>query len=498
MFCSEYVLQEPSQRRKEWLVPPEIRKQFQNGFTKDWAEVFYKLRDLRITRSTPHKSTPKRPPEDVESIQWLTDKIAVTKLDMSEEKPSRRRSPRNLKNREQPTVPTESLAAFQGKRRGICYAEEPIVKLKRRKRKSTSVPNGMAKRSKSTAEVKIPGKNREQRKSEGSIKTQKRKSSSNRGSIIDDKLIIKQLNASSKKQRGRKASKVSITSKDEDKEKATTQKQRGRARKPSKVNNDVPSGSPVSKKGSRKASIAPNDGDKEQTKTQKKQRGRSRKPSKVRTEVSSGSPVSKRKSRKAKIPSKDEGKDPATTQKKQTGRSRKPSKAKPSPKISDSDSSTSEEPSKSLKSKKLVKTRKQSSTRKAKNVPLKKKKSQKDQPDDIIKTPSTKNKNPSVRLPTPIHLNAPPPRLPTPKEPTRKEKSENIKKLNEANRIEYQAITPVRKPKKQDNFGTPSTKFAAHDNFSTPASSRPIKDNFSTPAGFSTPANNLGLQFLRH
>ena len=94
-FFSRYQLVGPaSKNRKKWAVPSDIRQKFMSGFVKEWSAIFTKLSSRRITRHTPHKATPKRPPEDVDTLNITVE--ALEKLNFGE---NSARKPRRAKGR---------------------------------------------------------------------------------------------------------------------------------------------------------------------------------------------------------------------------------------------------------------------------------------------------------------------------------------------------------------------------------------------------------------
>jgi len=135
-----------STNRQKWAVPSDIRHQFKNGFVKEWSAIFSKLSSRRITRHTPHKTTPKRPPQDVDTLNITVE--ALDKLNFGE---SSARKPRRAKSRRRKSeqVEIDTLAGipakpakrpsnmFIGAR--ITYAEDRPEKKRKpsRKRKST-------------------------------------------------------------------------------------------------------------------------------------------------------------------------------------------------------------------------------------------------------------------------------------------------------------------------------------------------------------------------
>ena len=147
-----------------WETPKTLQRLFRNGFTENWQEVLDDLDKRRVTRGTPNRKGPKRPPAEVESITLaLKEDLKIAKKSEkngSNVRPkTRRKSVRRPKKIDQSdSVETDPLATISTRpSRKVTKPEvtKPEVSPRGRpkKRKSTSgveeIPN---KRSKSVSE----------------------------------------------------------------------------------------------------------------------------------------------------------------------------------------------------------------------------------------------------------------------------------------------------------------------------------------------------------
>jgi len=458
-----YRLGKASQVGKRWQVPHHVRMKFQNGFTKDWAETCQKLNERRLTRNTPHRATPKRPAVEVDTIQNISAQVDALILETPKIKaPAKKPHAKRAQSRRRPRSslgPVDSLSQIPAKnvrrpsRNRISYCEPdlPPETPKRRKRKSDGTPP-RAKRSKSTSDMIEVAK--------------RRKSTISKKPVQKESTTKKRLNLSSSTKNQtttpKSSEKVRKNSRTKSKKQVQKSSQPTRGRRPNKKSiSELEEDSTRS----RKVTVSVERLTTEQLKMSSKNQDKPEVTSQVKVK-----PGRKGRRQAAKdMKAAEEGQGQSVEKVKKRGRPKKTEEAIIQDPTVEQVKTKGRAKSKSSKPSKKTKTSKET---------------QKPCP-SLLESKSTIT---PLKLPTPKGLDGP--KLPTPKDLTRKEKKDNILKINDINRMDYQAVTPVRKPKDND-FSTPVTSRAppqASDDFTTPLNSnKRVVDNFSTPAGFTTP-----------
>lgn len=139
----------------------KLQRDFANGFTKDWASIVKNLENVRITRGTPNRQTPKRAPAEVDSIMLSFKRDLEIKEKSNSRKMAsrdRQKSVRRVKKNNEPVeIDTLTLIPTR-KTRNNCQSkqnqtESQVRESRSRKRKSTSgLDSNPIKRSKSVTE----------------------------------------------------------------------------------------------------------------------------------------------------------------------------------------------------------------------------------------------------------------------------------------------------------------------------------------------------------
>jgi len=143
-----------------WETPVKLQRYFANGFTKDWASIVKNLENVRITRGTPNRQTPKRAPAEVDSIMQSIKRDLKIKEKSTPNKiasRNRRKSVRRVKKNNEP-VEIDTLTLIPTRK--TSQAREP----RPRKRKSTSgQDSNPVKRSKSVSESTLKKESKNKR-----------------------------------------------------------------------------------------------------------------------------------------------------------------------------------------------------------------------------------------------------------------------------------------------------------------------------------------------
>jgi hypothetical protein len=407
-----------------------------NGFTNDWVHIVTtQLANRRVTRHTPNKKdVTKRFPQEVDSILHKVDNLDfLAKIEGKPySKPLARARRRSISHRKK-TVNTDVLSripagGLEFECRDICYAEmceSPSVQ--------SSCDRPKSRRRKSLVKPAYKSKSEENLEKSAEIKganlkvliepektTNKRKNARRSvSSIRDTKLVNENADAKPKRSRTKKSEVVE----DENSNTSKTTSRRAKSPEVEKMSSEPREKSPeiLKRKSIRKSA---------------------KKSEIVEVENSSTKKKSVPKSR-AKA---SEGKTPTLANPAPSGRA-KTARKKPVPR------------GRAITPEVVKPVTKPRNKRK----PAKKSESHQD-----ISTPVREQKK-LTKLPTPKDLKI-----------TKKEKVDTIKKLTSTNKVDYQAVTPIRKKTEKVNlFATPTT------------SNAPVSNNFSTPGfGFATPNVN--------